>query len=79
MDTAACFAWTQRRERRHLNVVERKHSREMSSFSINAILGTRPYEESERFDAEHLKGDSYPLQKIKARKLTDTDDEDEGV
>lgn len=51
----------------------------MSSFSINAILGTRPYEENQRFDAENLKGDSYPLQKIKARKLTDTDDEDEGV
>ena len=51
----------------------------MSSFSINAILGTRPYEESERYNAENLKGDSYPVQKIKARKLTDTDDEDEGM
>ena len=51
----------------------------MSSFSINAILGTRPYEESERYNADNLKGDSYPVQKIKARKLTDTDDEDEGM
>jgi hypothetical protein len=51
----------------------------MTSFSINAILGTHTYEDNdEAFGTENLKSERYPLQKIKARKLTDTD-EDEGL
>lgn len=55
-----------------------RHFREkanMSSFSINAILGTRNYEDNEVYGTQNMKNESYSIQKSKARKLTDTDDE----
>lgn len=51
----------------------------MNSFSINAILGTGNYGDGETFHPQNVKSESYPVQNIKARKLTDTDDDDEGV
>jgi hypothetical protein len=74
----ACFAWTEHREQRRFSIGGQRHSRKMSSFSINAILGTRTYEDSQAFDTQNLKSESYPIQKTKPRRLTDTDD-DEGV
>lgn len=78
MVLVACFAWTEHREQRRFSIGGQRHSRKMSSFSINAILGTRTYEDSQAFDTQNLKSESYPTQKTKPRRLTDTDD-DEGV
>ncbi len=78
MVLSACIAWTEHRSHSHCSIVGQRDFTEMSSFSINAILGTRSYEDSDAFDTQNLKSESYPLQTTKARKLTDTDDDEGG-
>lgn len=73
---SCCFAWTH--HHKPLNTVGKGRLGKMNSFSINAILGTDTYDDSETFGSQNMKSECCPGQQAKTRKLIDTDD-DEGV